>query len=137
MKKSAFITLNILIPLFIGGTLYYFWAPDAIFVEIIDRFTGRETCQSIIVLNNGFLRFLRFYFLDMCWGYALIFSLYAILGNNTAGFNWKIFLLAFVFSASMEILQMTPLVKGTFDVFDILCETFAEGIADFIIRKCL
>lgn len=69
----------------------------------------------------------------MCWAYALIFSLYAALGNNAANLK-KIFLVAFVFSAVMEFLQLTPLVKGTFDVFDILCETLAEGIAVFVIN---
>ena len=108
-------------------------SPDTIFVEFIDRLAGTATRRVTFSQHNGLLRFIRFYLLDMCWGYALVFSLHAILGNNTANIKW-IFIIAFIFSASMEFLQMTPFVNGTFDVFDILCEALAEGIAVFIIK---
>lgn len=133
MKKRVFIALNIIIPLFAGSILYYVMSPDTIFVEIINQIISGEVHRPAIPLHNGFLRFVRFYFLDMCWGYALIFSLYTILGNNIANIK-KSFLIAFIFSAVMELLQRTPYVKGTFDVLDILCETLAEGIAVFIIK---
>ena len=133
MKKRAFIARNIIIPLLIGSILYYFMSPKTIFVEMIDKFTGRIIGRNTITLHNGILRFIRFYFLDMCWAYALTFSFYAILGNNTAYLN-KSFLLAAVFSAVMEMIQLTPVVKGTFDVLDILYEALAVGIAVFIIK---
>ena len=133
-KKSVFIALNIGIPLFIGAVLYYLMSPETIFVEVIDRMIGREVHGSIIPLHNGFFRFVRFYFLDMCWGYALIISLHTILSNNTTKLV-RSFLLAVIFSASLEFLQMTPMAKGTFDVFDILCEVLAEGTAVCIIKK--
>jgi len=133
MKKKAFIALNITIPLLIGSVLYYFMSPETIFVAMIDRFTGQIVGRNTITLHNGILRFIRFYFLDMCWAYALTFSLHAILGNNTACLK-KSILLAAVFSAVMEMIQLTPVVKGTFDVLDILYEALAVGIAVFIIK---
>ena len=134
MRKKVFIVLNIIIPLFVGSVLYYLMSPDTIFVEIFDQIIRREVHKPTLSLENGIFCFLRFYFLDMCWAYALTFSLYAILGNNTAAFNWRIFLLALFFSASMECLQLVSFVKGTFDVVDILSEVLAEGVAVFIIK---
>lgn len=133
MKKSVFIALNIIIPLVIGSVLYYVMSPDTIFVKIIDWIINREIHRPTILLRNGIHRFLRFYLLDMCWAYALTFSLHTILGNNTADLK-KDFLIAFVFSAVMELLQLTAFVNGTFDVLDILCEALAVGSAVFIIK---
>ncbi|MBQ8280038.1 MAG: hypothetical protein IJZ23_09385 [Roseburia sp.] len=87
-------------------------------------------------MNNLMIRFVRNYFMDMLWGYALVFALFLIEGNNAAELK-KIFIVAFAFSAIMEILQMTPIAKGTFDVCDIIAEFFAEVIAVFIIKNFL
>jgi hypothetical protein len=83
--------------------------------------------------NPIVLRFVRNYMLDILWGYALVFALYFALGNNTAEL-WKIFIIAIAFSAAMETLQLTPIISGTFDVFDIMAEFFAETVAVFIIK---
>jgi len=128
-----FTVLNIIVPVFLGTILYYVMSPDTIFVKVMDGIIDTDTQRNTIPLQNGFLRFIRFYFLDMCWGYSLLFSLHAILGNNTATLR-RVFLIAITFSAVMEGLQLTPLVKGTFDVLDILCECLAEGAAVFIIK---
>jgi len=80
------------------------------------------------------MRFVRNYLLDMLWGYALVFALSLFTGNNTAEIR-KIFIIAVIFSAVMEILQLTSIAKGTFDVFDIIVEFLAEVTAVFIIKK--
>jgi len=133
MKKSVFMTLNIIIPLFIGMVLYYLLTPDVFFVKIIDRIINREVHRGEIPLHSGMLRMLRFYFLDMCWAYALTFSIHIILGSNTANL-WKSYLITVVFSTVMELLQLTAFVTGTFDVIDVLCEALAAWIAVFIIK---
>lgn len=46
----------------------------------------------------------------------------------------KVFWIAVVFSAVMEIFQLTTRVYGTFDVWDILVEVLAEVAAIFIIK---
>ena len=70
----------------------------------------------------------------MLWGYALVFTLYFILSNNTANLK-KIFFIAFVFSTSMEILQLTSFATGTFDFLDILFEFLAEIFAVLVIKN--
>ena len=80
------------------------------------------------------MQFVRNYFLDMMWGYALVYALYLFTGNDTAELM-KILIIAFIFSAIMEVLQLTPFVRGTFDIFDIIVEFLAEVSAVFIIKK--
>lgn len=72
--------------------------------------------------------------MDMLWGYGLVFSVFFVLGNNKADIM-KGFIIAFTFSVVMEVLQLTPACKGTFDMFDIIFMFFAEVIAVFIIRR--
>ncbi|MBQ0059318.1 MAG: hypothetical protein KBS83_05100 [Lachnospiraceae bacterium] len=69
----------------------------------------------------------------MLWAYALVFSLYLIIGNNTAELK-KVFRIALAFALIMEVLQLTPLVKGTFDVADIMLEYLAEVTAVTVIK---
>jgi hypothetical protein len=72
----------------------------------------------------------------MLWAYALVFSLFFIYDNNTSSIK-KIFITAFSFSTIMEVLQITPVISGTFDVLDMVSECFAEIAAVFIIKNIL
>lgn len=69
----------------------------------------------------------------MLWAYALVIALFYFIGNNAASLS-KIFLIAFSFSVALEILQVTPIAEGTFDLYDITVEFLAEIIAVFIIK---
>ena len=72
----------------------------------------------------------------MLWGYALVFAIFFVLGNNAADI-WKSFIIAFSFSTVMEYLQITPFANGTFDICDIMFEFLAEVVAVFIIKIIL
>lgn len=135
MKKdntTVFLAGNILIPLVLGAIIYYVTSPNVIFVKYIDAFFGNSTHISVLGRNQWLMRFVRNYLLDMMWSYALVFTLFSTMGNSTAELR-NIWVIAFAFSALMEILQLTPKVNGTFDVFDILVEALAEVAAVFII----
>ena len=132
--KTKIFIINFLFPIFIGTIIYYFMFPDVIFVKYIDAITGGGLHFDLFPMDHMIGRFLRNYLLDMLWGYALVFALFYVLGNNAACLR-KTFLTAISFSAAMEILQITPAVKGTFDVLDIGVELLAEVIAVLIIKK--
>lgn len=121
-----------MVPLLAGVMIYYFLSADVIFVMAIGKLTGGAGRFSSIIDKNCVLQFVRFYFLDMLWGYALVFALYFILDD--AEKSKRIFLMAFVFSVLMEILQLTPFAEGTFDFLDILLEFVSEVFAIFIIK---
>lgn len=136
MNKLSFkvLVINIFIPIIVGAIIYYLISPEVIFVKQIDATMNVDFHISGLSTENIIIQFMRNHFLDMLWGYALIFALFFVLGNNTAVI-WKTFLIAFSFSAIMEILQITPIVKGTFDVWDIVALFVAEVIAVFIINN--
>lgn len=126
--------LHCVIPILVGAVIYYLFSPNVIFVKWLDKIIGCAIHFDYILENVLLVRIIRFYFLDMLWGYALVFALYLILGNNTASLK-HIFCISFVFSAFMEILQLTSFANGTFDFMDIFFEFIAEMFAVFIIKK--
>lgn len=128
------IVANIIIPIIIGATIYYLTVPNVIFVRYIDDFFGICFHINYLSTKNVIIIFLRNYLMDMLWGYALVFSVFFVLGNNKADIM-KGFVIAFAFSVVMEILQLLPACKGTFDMFDIVFMFFAEVAAVFIIRR--
>ena len=123
-------------PIILGAMLYYLLSPEVIFVKWIDDFLGTSFHISGIDTDNMLLGFIRNYFLDILWGYALVFALFLVRGNNTADLM-KTFLIAFLFSSTMELLQITPVAKGTFDVWDIFDMFLAEAVAVFIIKNVI
>ena len=133
MNKKIILALNVICPIIIGAFIYYLVSPDVIFVKKIDAMIDGVINIHITPIDNIFFKLVRNYFLDMMWGYALVFTLFFVIGNNVEKVE-KIFWTAFIFSAAMEIIQITPFVQGTFDVFDIVVEFLAEVIAAFIIN---
>jgi len=133
-RKYFFLVINILAPILIGAAIYYVISPNVIFVQQLDSLLNRRIHINTTNFNLSIMRFVRNYLLDMLWGYALVFALSLFTGNNTAEIR-KIFIIAVIFSAVMEILQLTSIAKGTFDVFDIIVEFLAEVTAVFIIKK--
>lgn len=132
-KINLIVILNFLVPIALGTIIYYLFSPDVMFVQRIDEVFGGGLHFYSIVEGSTAFRIVRNFFPDMLWAYALIFALFFVSGNKTAEIS-KIFLIAFSFSAVMELLQMTPLAKGTFDMLDILTEFIAEIFSVFIIK---
>lgn len=133
-KETVFQIFNCIIPLFIGAMIYYILSPEVIFVRHIDNIVGENLHIDIVYSDLSILRFIRNYVLDMMWAYALVFALHFFIGNRTE----KLFLtviIAVIFSALMEILQLTSIAMGTFDVLDILVEVLAEIAAVLFIKK--
>ena len=133
MTKRIAIVLNCIIPLLIGAVIYYLISPEVIFVKELDAQMGQGIHFNVDYTDKGWLRIFRNHFLDALWAYALVFALFFVSDNNAASV-WRIFGIAFLFSAIMEILQITPMVKGTFDTWDIIVEFLAEIVAVFVIK---
>ncbi len=130
-KQRVFLIANIIIPLVLGGLIYWITSPDTLFVKAFQSIFLEDTIQQEVYVPVGLLKYIRFYFLDMLWGYSLVFALYLLCGNSAGVL--RCFLIAVVFSTAMELLQLIPGIMGTFDLLDILVEGVAEGAAAFII----
>ncbi|MFV0466432.1 MAG: hypothetical protein ACK5ML_10200 [Lachnospiraceae bacterium] len=135
-NKKIRLFANFVIPLALGALFYYLLSPNTLFVHELDELTDHAIRQQISIENNLILKFVRNYLLDMFWAYALVMFLFLIIDHNAAGL-WKSLWIAFLFSTGMEILQLLPFLKGTFDVWDILAELLAELIAILVISVFL
>lgn len=118
--------------LLIGALIYGLLSPDVIFMKAIGSFKGGSGIRMDVV-HLTVLKQIRNYLPDMLWAFALVFALCFLIGQKE-GELFRIFITAAVFSAVLELLQMTPYVRGTFDPFDILAELLAEALAVFVVR---
>lgn len=105
MNRKRILLPNIIIPLLISSLIYYLFCPEVIFVKNI----------VFTIPSNPFLTLVRNYFMDMSWAYALAFSIFSIINNRM-----KTFTVSVIFSLSVEVLQLTPLISGTYDIVDII-----------------
>jgi glycopeptide antibiotics resistance protein len=133
--KKIILAGCILVPILLGTLIYYFTSPEVVFVKQIDEFVGAGIHIELFK-NSVTSQFIRNYLPDMLWGYALVFALYCALKNEIVNV-WKIFGVAFLFSALLEFFQLSTFVIGTFDICDIVAEGLAETLAIFIIKKYL
>lgn len=133
VNRKKIMLLHIICPIAAGALIYCMVSPDVIFIKKTADFIG-WTCMPVLWTECTFLRHVRNYLPDMLWGYSLVISLFCIIGNNAADVR-KVFGLVVPFTVAMEIMQKTPFMPGTFDVFDIFAEVLAETIAAFIIHK--
>ncbi len=134
MKKKILFISNIIFPLLVGAAIYLFTSPDVVFVEAVRSFWGTPIFMEHVNTVGGLLQLMRYYMLDVFWAYALVFALYFAIGNNAARVK-KAFVIAVLFSTVMEVIQLSPIIPGTFDVIDILVEAAAEIFAALIIKK--
>ena len=111
--------------------MYLISSPDVVFVRFINLQINTGT--ALANPNTWWWLIFRNYALDMLWGYSLVFAVYLIIDNNTAG--WQVLLLTFVFSTFIEAIQLYQTIPGTFDLLDIIAEGIAEIIAVIIIKN--
>ncbi len=105
-------------------------------VRWFDKVLGIQHLAPTLSWNVAWIRFVRFYLLDMLWAYALVFAVYVVI-NDKAIKLWKVLLGAGILSVLMETIQLSPFIHGTFDFYDILAEFVAELIAAFAINKLI
>lgn len=134
-KTRSHLLYNIIIPILIGALIYFLTSPDVFFVKAASAFFKLSDRFIVTNFGNLLIRYVRNYIPDMAWGYALVFSLYAIAGSQTEKGIYALGFIAIVFSAAIEILQISPIIRGTFDLWDIATELLTEVTAVFIIKK--
>lgn len=88
--------------------------------------------QGIILENSGFSMFIRNYIPDFLW----MISFYFFSINYSKGITKKYILLTsfytFAFGLIFELLQLINIVKGTFDIFDIITYAISILIASIV-----
>ncbi len=122
------VVLNILVPIAAGAMVYLMFSPSVLFLTV----AGLDILKGSMQEGHAFVRLMRCYLPDMLWGYSLVFALFLAMGRNRTSVVSTLFL-AMVFSILIEGIQLLPEIPGTFDLYDIGAEFFAEGLAFLII----
>ena len=131
-KYYIFFMVCVLLPLLLGGILYYIFCPNVFFVKCIDSVTGIEV-HLRPDMNNLIMRLVRFYGFDIIWAYSftnMFFILVSILHN----WRNRYILIPTVFVSSIELLQKTDIMHGTFDYIDIVVQIIGSLFAMVIIN---
>ena len=130
MKKHFFTIGNVVIPILLGTAFYYFFCPETIFVRRLDAILP-ITFHFHWNMENKVLRVLRFYLMDFLWAYSLSAMICYCLCENI-----KITIVVLLaFELLLEALQLLPMIKGTFDLWDIAVEVCANIMAITIIFR--
>ena len=118
--KKEFILLNVIAPVLIGAILYYLFFPDAVFERLIDSLLG-SSYHIPVNVDNILIKLIRFYLLDFLWAYALMSTVILIFKNDS-----RVFVIILIFEIVLELIQLLPSIRGTFDVCDIGIEILAS-----------
>lgn len=118
--KKEFILLNVIAPVLIGAILYYLFFPEAVFVRLIDNLLG-SSYHIPVNVDNILIKLIRFYLLDFLWAYALMSAVILIFKNDS-----RVFVIILIFEIFLELIQLLPSIRGTFDVCDIGIEILAS-----------
>ncbi len=132
-KNIGRIAVCVVLPLAVGGLLYYLFCPDVIFVKKIDSVTNINMHVKVSGALAKPLQIFRNYFFDLLWAYALASMIYLFIENNAHAGIWSI-CGATLLGALLEVLQLLGVSMGTFDFLDIIIEC-GGAVAGVIIIK--
>lgn len=127
--KKEFILLNVIAPVLIGAILYYLFFPEAVFVRLIDNLLG-SSYHIPVNVDNILIKLIRFYLLDYLWAYALMSAVILIFKNDS-----RVFVIILIFEIFLELIQLLPSIRGTFDVCDIGIEILASILVIKLSRR--
>ncbi len=135
-KKICFWILNILTPIICGVAIYLLLGKETYVSRMIFRFLNLRVYSSESILSNNMMLLIRNYACDFLWAYALMFATICVYGKKNSELR-KAFVIVVAFEIFIELLQKISLIKGTFDIWDIVIEIFASIIATIIIHDYL
>ena len=127
--KKEFILLNVIAPVLIGAIIYYLFFPEAVFVRLIDNLLG-SSYHIPVNVDNILIKLIRFYLLDFLWAYALMSAVILIFKNDS-----RVFVIILIFEIVLELIQLLPSIRGTFDVCDIGIEILASILVIKLSRR--
>ena len=131
-EKIVFALEAIIIPLAIGGVIYYILCPEVYFVKIIDFYTGINMHVHFNIQKHMIIRMIRNYLLDYLWAFAFTNALFLTFKNDTNALPICCLVSIFV-GLILEMTQLFGIVYGTFDILDLITEILAAISAIIII----
>jgi len=130
-KERLFYLLNICLPLTLGALIYLALRPDTYIAYYLRCLFNLPTMTLVC---GGVYKFLRNYSSDILWAYSLMFAVFVV-SNRSAKRLILTAALCIVFEISIEMCQYIGIIKGTFDILDVIAEIIATVVAFIIIKK--
>ena len=134
MKKKTIVTtlLSVVIPIILGAVVYFCFRPDTYISHVAQN-------AGIPVINLGMsgsviAKFLRNFFPDIAWAYALPNALFLAFGGDRKKVV-EIAAVTAIMIAVSEILQFCGIISGTGDLVDIILELCSACMAIVLVRK--
>lgn len=118
------------IPLLLAAIFYFLFCPDVYFVKYICNFLRITSFHNVFDDQWVFVLF-RNYLPDFLWAFSLMYFGKCIYASRKK--YDLIFGIIIAFQIFLEIMQLTSLITGTFDILDI----FVELLADIIVIKIM
>lgn len=84
--------------------------------------------------DSWFVSFLKYWFCDFLWAYALAFCLLLVFEKAKHKYIYPV-ILSIGLSVTLEALQGFQVISGTFDFWDLFAEFLAIAIAVIIKRR--
>ena len=134
MKKNSiknFCILHCAFSLFIGFFIYLFLRSDTYIHQFIYFFIELPNFDD---MQNALFVFLKYYFVDALWCYALFFALAAVWLHQKKDIL-LIFICCALYGIVWELLQAGKFITGAFDIIDILMYLTADTVAVWIIKN--
>lgn len=119
-KLVLFATLTVLLPLILGGAIYYLLSPQVFFVQILDGFLGIKRIEPIVALSK-LPAGIRYYFTDFLWAFALCGAVFLITKDSRYAIP-ACLISSIGLGICLELCQSSGIVSGTFDLGDIAAE---------------
>ena len=133
-NRIAIRFLCVLLPLLTGTVFYLFFDAHTVFSAQMRRLFPAisQLYISDAWTDRPAFRLCRNYLCDFCWAFSLESSVLLLLGCRRHGLIRSVGI-TLLLSGTLETLQKTALIRGTFDPADILTETIAILVAGFIL----
>ncbi len=115
MKRAL---IHIFFPLMIGLLIYLIRGTENLHLgKIINiQLSGKNFSSA-----NDFAYFIYFHLVDILWFYAMLKAVEILWSENKERLFW--FIIVYISAIFFEISQITGLVGGTFDFWDLACYT--------------
>ena len=115
------VLIHILFPLIAGACVYIIWVPTAFVSQIAYDLFGLYPLPGAGKEGS----FITCFMGDFLWAHALIFLLSMIMVHRKRDLIPTV-VLCILFETGTECLQLTSIMEGTFDLFDIAIEILAN-----------
>ena len=119
----------------LGGSIYVFFRPTAYVSRVPNKigFINRLS-EKASQIDGWFVSFLKYWFCDFLWAYALAFCLLLVFEKTKHKYIYPV-AISIAFSVLIEIMQVFSFISGTFDWWDLIAELTAIALAVIIKRR--